>query len=252
MTLIDEHIDMTKVSMADVALTFPGALEILTKYNLDFCCGGKKPFREVCQKSGVDADEVWQEIMQARATRGMDNRMNFNLWDLSLLVDFILQHHHRYVRNSIPQITELLDKVCSVHGSDTPVLFSIREDFSALAEELMAHMPKEEGILFPAIRKIVDQAKANMNVTAAQSHLKVIIGVMEHEHERAGDLIKSIRSLTENYTPPGYACPTFAMTYVMLKEFDNDLMQHIHVENNVLFPKAVGDVLTRTDAQPWS
>ena len=246
MTLTGEHIDMSKISMADVALTFPGALEILTKHNLDFCCGGKKPFQEVCQRSGVDAEEVWQEVMQARATHGADNRMNFDVWDLSLLIDFILQHHHQYVRTSIPQIAQLLDKVCNVHGGDNPVLFSIREDFNALATELTAHMPKEEEILFPAIRKIVDQAKAKLNVTTAQSHLKVIITVMEHEHERAGDLIKSIRSLTENYTPPSYACPTFRMTYVMLNQFDNDLMQHIHVENNVLFPKAVGETLIMT------
>jgi regulator of cell morphogenesis and NO signaling len=246
MTLIDDQIDMSKISMADVALTFPGALEILKKYDLDFCCGGKKPFREICQRSGIDAEEVWGEILQARATHGADNRMNFNLWDLPLLIDFIVQHHHQYVTTSIPQITELLDKVCSVHGGDTPALFSIREDFNALALELMAHMPKEEDVLFPAIRKIVDQAKANLNVAAAQSHLKVIIAVMEHEHERAGDLIKSIRSLTENYTPPAYACPTFMMAYVMLKQFDDDLLQHIHVENNVLFPKAVGEAFLMT------
>lgn len=247
MTLVDEHIDMSKFSMAEVALAFPQALEILKKYNLDFCCGGKKPFREVCEKSGVNADDVWQEIIQARAMHGVDNRMNFNSWDLGLLVDFIEQHHHQYVRSSIPQIMELLDKVCNVHGGDTPVLYSIREDFNSLADELLSHMPKEEKILFPAIRTIVDQAKEQLNVSTAQSHLKVIITVMEHEHERAGALIKSIRSLTEQYNPPAYACPTFKMAYVMLNEFDNDLMQHIHIENNVLFPKAIGEELTITD-----
>ena len=248
MTLVDEHIDMSKISMAEVALTFPQALEILKKYDLDFCCGGKKPFRDVCEKSGVNAEKVWQEIIQAKGMHGADNRMNFNSWDLGLVIDFILQHHHQYVRYSIPQITQLLDKVCSVHGNDSPFLFSIREDFHALADELMAHMPKEEQILFPAIRKIVAELRAHQDVSLAQSRLEVAISVMEREHEAAGDLIKSIRELTERYTPPSYACPTFKMTYQMLKQFDDDLMQHIHVENNVLFPKAVNKDLAKTDA----
>jgi regulator of cell morphogenesis and NO signaling len=248
MTLVDEHIDMSKISMAEVALTFPQALEILKKYNLDFCCGGKKPFRDVCEKSGVNAEKVWQEIIHAKGLHGTDNRMNFNSWDLGLVIDFILQHHHQYVRYSIPQITQLLDKVCNVHGSDSPFLFSVRENFYALADELMDHMPKEEQILFPAIRKIVADARAHYDVTSAQSRLEIAISVMEREHEAAGDLIKSIRALTENYAPPSYACPTFKMTYQMLRQFDDDLMQHIHVENNVLFPKATSHQLTNLEA----
>ncbi len=238
MTLTDEQIDMSKISMADVVLNFPQALEIVKKYNLDFCCGGKKPFSEVCRKSGLDPEKIWREIINAKSNHANDNRINFGSWSVPLLIDFIVQHHHQYVRSSIPQIKQLLEKVCSVHGDDEPKLFSIREDFDDLAEDLMAHMAKEEEVLFPAMRRIFDQKRPQQNTSVAQSHLEVPISVMESEHERAGDLIKSIRGLTDNYSPPSYACPTFRMTYVMLNQFDEDLMQHIHIENNILFPKA--------------
>jgi regulator of cell morphogenesis and NO signaling len=240
MILTDEQTDMSKFSMSEVVLTFPGALEIVKKYNLDFCCGGKKPFSEVCTKAGADPDLVWREIMEARSNRRTDSALNFASWDVPKLIDFILEHHHTYVRSSIPQIKQLLEKVCSVHGEDSPNLFSVSEDFDDLADELMAHMPKEEEFLFPAMKRIFDPNRDYQNVSLAQADLEMPIEVMEHEHDRAGDLIKSIRALTHGYTPPSYACPTFKMTYVMLNQFDDDLMQHIHIENNVLFPKAAG------------
>lgn len=236
MITTDEQLDMRNLTMAEVALNFPQALDVLQRNNLDYCCGGKKPFIEVCKKAGVDPVIVWKEILTIATNHGgSDNSMNFNTWDVSLIIDFILQHHHAYVRSAIPQIQQLLDKVCSVHGADSPNLFTIRESFNELAEELMDHMPKEENILFPAMRRLFD---LNLNQKDDLSSLQVPITRMEHEHETAGMLIKSIRSLTENYTPPSYACPTFKMTYLMLQQFDTDLLQHIHIENNILFPKA--------------
>lgn len=239
MTQINEQTDMTKISMAEVVLAFPQALEIVKKYDLDFCCGGKKAFSEACKKSGVDAEKVWKDIMQAKSNHAHDNGMNFNAWDIPLIIDFILQHHHQYVRSSIPQIKALLEKVCSAHGDDNPNLYSVKEDFDDLANELLTHMPKEENVLFPAMKRIFIAQNPKGNSEVAQEHLEMPISVMEHEHERAGELIKSIRSLADNYTPPSYACPTYQMAYIMLSQFDNDLMQHIHIENNILFPKAL-------------
>jgi len=234
MTTTADHIKMENISVADVALTFPQAIEILHRHNLDYCCGGKKPFVQMCEKAGLNPESIWQELLQAKANAGSDQRMRFDTWDAPLLIDFILQHHHSYVRESIPHIQELLNKVCDVHGEDSPFLLQVRDDFNALAEELTHHMPKEEEILFPAIRKLYSAQDAN----ASTFNLQAPIQVMEHEHENAGALIKSIRQLTNNYAPPEYACPTFKATYIMLEQFDKDLMQHIHLENNILFPKA--------------
>ncbi len=159
MTIIEDQLDMANVTVADVALTFPDALEILNRYNLDYCCGGGKPFVEVCEKAGLDAELIWREIQLATTSRGADNRMRFDSWDPALLIDFIEQHHHKYVRESIPVIQELLDKVCEVHVADSPFLLAVRDRFARLAEELLDHIPKEEQILFPAARKLFN-AKA--------------------------------------------------------------------------------------------
>lgn len=230
-------LDMATMSVADIALNFPQALEILNRYDLDYCCNGKKSFVKVCDKAGLDASLIWNQILEEKLSYGDDNRMRFDTWHVSLLIDFIVQNHHQYVRETIPVIRELLDKVCSVHGAEQTELLEIRDNFNDLAEELLDHLPKEEEILFPAIKKLVEQnallAKGSQDIKNLQTPLLVL----EHEHESAGALVKSIRALTKNYTPHAYACPTFQLAYKMLQEFDKDLMQHIHLENNILFPK---------------
>ena len=122
---------------------------------------------------------------------------------------------------------------------DSPFLPAVRDRFNRLAEELLDHLPKEEEILFPAARKLFHASASARDKGGIPLHLDAPIAVMEHEHEEAGKLIKGIRALTDNYTPPGFACPTYKITYVMLNQFDKDLMQHIHLENNILFPKII-------------
>ena len=239
MTIIEDQLDMANATVADVAMTFPNALEILNRYNLDYCCGGKKPFVEVCEKDGLDAESIWREVQLTTTNRGADNRMRFDTWDPPLLIDFIVEHHHKYVRESIPMIQELLDKVCEVHREDSPFLLAVRDRFARLAEELLDHLPKEEEILFPAARRLFNARASSGDQGVMPLPLDAPITVMEHEHEEAGRLIKGIRALTDNYTPPGFACPTYKITYVMLNQFDKDLMQHIHLENNILFPKII-------------
>lgn len=239
MITTEEQVDRTTMSMAAVALRFPEALGVLQKYNLDYCCGGKKSFIDVCTKAGIDPALVWQEIITVSSNHGSDARMNFNTWEVPLIIDFILQHHHAYVRSAIPQIQELLDKVCDVHGNDTPDVYKVRKDFIELAKELMDHMPKEENVLFPAMRTLFETKSSALDFNEEKAHLKMPVKMMEHEHEIAGELIKSIRNLTSNYTPPTYACPTFKMAYLKLKAFEIDLLQHIHLENNILFPKVM-------------
>ncbi|HEY8936815.1 MAG TPA: iron-sulfur cluster repair di-iron protein [Cyclobacteriaceae bacterium] len=240
MIITDEQLDMADATVADIALSFPQALEILNRYNLDYCCGGKKLFTKVCEKAGLNPESVWEEILLARIHVGPDNYMRFDTWEAPLLIDFIVQHHHHYVRDAIPQILALLDKVCNAHGNDSPFLLTVKENFNKLAVELLNHLPKEEEVLFPAIRKIFHNGTSQLESNISKSHLKSPIVIMEDEHEIAGQLIKSIRALTSNYTPPTFACPTFKLIYIMLSQFDKDLMQHVHLENNILFPKVLG------------
>ena len=233
MIVTDQNLEMAMASVADIALRFPQSIAIFNRYNLDYCCNGKKLFAQMCIKSDLNPEAIWHEIQERQRNNGSDNLLDFESWDLALLVDYIVLHHHKYVRESIPQLEALLDKVCAVHGVDQPQLLAIRNDFNALADELLNHLPKEENILFPAIKKMSNQEGADL------ANLQVPVSVMEHEHETAGQLIKSIRLLSDNFTPPAHACLSFQMTYRLLQEFEVDLMQHIHLENNILFPKAL-------------
>lgn len=216
-----------EMSVAEVAIQFPHALEVFNKYKIDYCCGGQQSFDVACNKAGVTSGKVWEEIITNTEHGG--TLINFQKWSPSLLVDYILDQHHAYVKDAIPMLYELLDKVCNVHGETHPELFNVREKFQRLGEELNGHMNKEERVLFPAIKM--------MSENLSKIPLKQPLLVMMAEHEAAGILIKEIRELTGNYTLPPDVCTTYRLTFMKLEEFDNDLMQHIHLENNVLFEK---------------
>jgi regulator of cell morphogenesis and NO signaling len=221
--------DITLATVSDIAVQYSNAIDVLTKYKIDYCCGGNKSFIDACRQAELEPKKVMEEIFQAEAQP--HSSLRFNQWQPPLLVDFILQNHHSYVKESIPQIKELLDKVCIVHGEEEPNLYEVKKNFEALSIELLQHMLKEEQVLFPAINNLYTLGQP------FSIGLEQPIMVMEDEHEHAGALVKSIRTLTNNYTPPAFACPTFQVTYKLLKEFDDDLMHHIHLENNILFKK---------------
>jgi regulator of cell morphogenesis and NO signaling len=236
-TSTDQTFSMETATVADVALSFPQAIELFKQYDLDYCCNGKLPFTTACRNAQLNPEKVWNEIVQIPLKVKGGNLLNFEKWNSSVLVDFIVQHHHEYVRESIPKIQGLLAKIVEVHSDMNPELLIVRNEFNELAEELLAHLPKEEQILFPAIKRIDGQPIASVESEISPTALSMPIMVMEEEHDRAGTLIKSIRARTNQYTPPSYACPTYQLTLTMLQEFDNDLIQHIHLENNILFPR---------------
>ncbi|MCU0367653.1 MAG: iron-sulfur cluster repair di-iron protein [Cyclobacteriaceae bacterium] len=237
MVSTEQYEQMKAATVAEVALSYPQAITIFNKYNLDYCCHGSINFTKACRQSALDPELVWEEIQQAPATQKSSNQLNFRKWTSTMLIDFIVQHHHEYIRDSIPKIRELLDKITSVHGDTNPELLGVQSDFEELAEELLNHLPKEEEILFPAIKRIEGTESAVTDNVIMPSSLRVPMRIMEDEHERAGELIMSIRKKTDNYTVPSYGCPTYQLAYIMLQEFDNDLIQHIHIENNILFPR---------------
>jgi len=225
-------VDGTEPSVAQLAIEIPGALAVFTKYNIDYCCGGHRGLTEACHRVGLDPEKVFAEIQER--TPSEKEALRPETWSSVFLADFIIENHHTFVRNASPELEALLDRVCDRHGFDNPDLLKIRECFLTLSQELASHMEKEESFLFPAIKRLEAQQSAD---NPMERMIQTPILAMEDEHQSAGDLIKGIRVLTDNYSAPEHACNTFRITYQKLREFDNDLMQHIHLENNILFAR---------------
>jgi regulator of cell morphogenesis and NO signaling len=222
------------MTVAELAISHPAALSVFNKYNIDFCCGGNRSLEDACVRVGLNPEKIRQEIFSS-TTQSSAIPARVEKWSASLLADYIVQNHHEYVKNAVPEITALLEKVCAAHGEENIELLNIQQDFQDLADELLSHMQKEEMALFPAIKRL--EAQSGVGHPLADN-LKAPISMMEHEHAIAGDLMKSIRNLSRNYSVPEFACPTYRVAYQKLKAFDEDLMTHVHLENNILFRKA--------------
>src|SRR5690606_847250 len=184
---------------------------------------------------GLNPEKIWTEIIDSPVQES-PIPARAEKWSAALLADYIVENHHSYVRNAIPEIQALLETVCEVHGDDNLELLNIQQDFDDLAEELLSHMEKEEVALFPALKRLESHNAAGDPLAET---VKGPIAMMEHEHTLAGDLMKSIRHLSNHYTVPETGCATYRATYQRLKEFDDDLMTHVHLENNILFQKAI-------------
>jgi regulator of cell morphogenesis and NO signaling len=231
MELQDEPLN-SETTVAQLVFSRPEALAVLTKYNIDYCCGGKRSVGEACRTIGLDPQTLWQEI-----NRSLAGPSGYSLrpheWNSSLLVDFIVENHHGFVRKAIPELNALLERVCERHGAEHSYLLEIKSLFNELSEELIQHMNKEELALFPAVKRLAVMANNSPLIRIIQEPIEA----MEDDHQLAGALIRQIRSLSDNYTPPAGACVTFQMTFQKLREFEADLMIHVHLENHVLFPR---------------
>lgn len=215
------------------------AANIFNQFGIDFCCNGNRSIQDACEAKGIDSTAVIGALEKAleQPTEGMPD---FKSWPVDLLIDYIEKKHHRYVTTKIEEIKPLLHKIVKVHGSQHPELASIEELFIGAAQNLTAHMKKEELILFPFIRKIKDAESSG--TTPDQPHFGRVenpIAMMHDEHDTEGERFRQISTLANNYTPPADACNTYRVTFALLKEFEEDLHLHIHLENNIVFPKAV-------------
>lgn len=212
---------------------------IFKKHNIDFCCQGNRTIEEACEKKKIDTKIVVGDINNLLQSK-TDSSIDYQSWPLDLLADYIEKKHHRYVEEKSLEIQPYLKKVCSVHGNSHPELFEIKELFDGAVSELASHMKKEELILFPFVRKMVKSQHENSEITLSQfGTVKNPIEMMMQEHETEGDRFRKIEELSNNYTTPPEACNTYKVTFALLKEFEQDLHLHIHLENNILFPKAL-------------
>lgn len=212
---------------------------VFKKNGIDFCCNGNRSIDDACKAKRIDADKVVMQLREATQAGSADGE-DFKTWPLDLLADYIEKKHHRYVETRTEEIRPFLDKVCRVHGERHPELLEINRHFTDSARELASHMKKEELILFPAVRQMVTAQREKAPAPRlAFGSVGNPIQMMMEEHSNEGDRFRVIEELTNNYTPPQDACNTYRVTFAMLKEFEADLHRHIHLENNILFPKAL-------------
>ncbi len=225
-------------TVADLVTENIKTAHVFKKYGIDFCCGGGINIDKACEKYNVNRDDLEKDLLNVHISG--DRVVNYNSWNLGFLTDHIVNVHHNYASESIPVLLQYAEKVVRVHGNHYVELNEIRTLLIEVAGELSAHMKKEEMILFPFIKKMIQAQKAGTYLPPA--HFGTVdnpIVMMENEHEEAGEKLRQIAKLSSNYTPPGGACNTYRAFYAMLNEFEQDLHQHIHLENNILFPKSL-------------
>jgi regulator of cell morphogenesis and NO signaling len=238
----------SETKMKDIALSNPAARQVLEDAGLDYCCGGGKSLHEACLHANVSPEQVLSFIDGFRTRKRLQENakdtgtadLNWMAAPLCELTRHIREKHHRYVREAIPRTRTLSDKVVAKHGENHAEVVDIGKLFAEVGREMIMHMQKEEQILFPYIDALEQAVNAHGSVEPPFFQtVKNPIHVMMQEHDAAGDLVRQIRVLSSQYTPPGDACTSFKALYEALREFEADLHQHVHLENNVLFPRAV-------------
>ena len=213
------------------------AAAVFHRFGIDYCCGGKRSVADACRARGVDAGEVLAEVSRA-CSHADPGQPQFGEWDPEALIAHIVGRHHAYVRRSLPAIGAFLAKLVSVHGGRHPELREVAAVFERVADEMRSHMMKEEEILFPFIIELTTGTCGRKVPVPPFGSIDNQIRMMEQEHESAGGAIARIRELTGGYLPPADGCTTYRVCLQELEAFERDLLTHVHLENNVLFPKA--------------
>jgi len=227
-------------TVRELALESSSATRVFEKLGIDYCCGGDKPFDEACRAAGLSVEQVQAALDAAWQQAAPSAEKSWQVEPLTDLIAHIKATHHVFVRQEIARLTPLLEKVCSVHGEKHPELFQIRRVFADLAQELTSHLMKEEMVLFPFIERMEEAVFAHEPVVPPPfGTVANPVSMMEHEHDNAGIALKVMRKASNGYTAPEGACASYQALYTALAEFEGDLHQHIHLENNILFPRAL-------------
>jgi len=230
--------ELTTLTLAQIVNSNHRAAAVLEKYHLDFCCKGKRSLQQACTEQQLSVNEISKEL-ESIFTQNEKADIDFDEMSLGSLCDYIVTKHHEYVKNELPLIYAYLHKVSTKHGDRHPELHKIFQTFAAVKEEMESHMKKEEVILFPRIKELETLADKKINVPVNISYFQSPIRVMEQEHDHAGSLLIEIRLLTDDYYPPADACTTYRLSFASLRNFELDLHQHVHLENNILFPRTL-------------
>lgn len=213
--------------------------QVFRSFGLDFCCGGNKTVKEACTKKGVDPQKVQKALENLDSDS--NGQHNYNDWSLDFLIDYIVNNHHAFVRSKLPEVEFYARKVAKVHGERHPELIEIYQLFMKLKDEISDHLDKEEQVLFPYVKELVKAENGGFSLKD-QPHFGTAanpVAMMEAEHEEAGGIMEQIQNLSDNFTPPEDACATYRVLFQNLEGFQDDLHKHVHLENNILFPKAL-------------
>lgn len=212
--------------------------KIFENHGIDFCCGGKIALESICTEKGLDIVSLSREL-EAVQNETTDRSQNYSSWSLPFLADYIVNTHHVYLKENDEQIAAYAKKIADVHGAHHPEVIRIAAIFDKIATDMTAHLKEEEEVFFPALKR-ADAARIAGNTPDARDRetIRASLLRLHREHEEIGDAIHEIRHLSKEYAIPGDVCNTFMLTYHKLKEFEDDLHIHVHLENNILFPKA--------------
>jgi len=228
-----------QTTVREIALEQPASIRIFEKFGIDYCCGGRKPLAEACAERSLTLDAILAEI-EAAGQQAQPSAIDWATASLELLSATIVATHHTYVRREIPRLEQLARKVVARHGDDRPALKQIQQLIAVASADLLQHLDKEEKILFPYVvsleRSLTECGPRSLGCFGT---VRNPIAMMMAEHDSAGEILAQIRKLSNDYTPPEGACPTFVGFYQALEEFERDLHQHVHLENNILFPRAI-------------
>ena len=231
----------TQRTVAEIALERPQSAAVFEKLGIDYCCGGRKPLAAACEAAGIDVNNVTNLLESAAGAAEPDTESgNWSDQSLAALISHIVEKHHAYCREECFRLEPLAAKVASKHGEHHPEVRQIHELFTSLRNELNMHMMKEEQVLFPYISALEDSVtRESAPPRAPFGTVQNPVRMMVQEHDDAGQALKDIRELSRNFSAPEGACTSFKALYQGLQAFEADLHQHIHLENNLLFPRAI-------------
>ena len=238
------NLDTTN-TVREVALNVPAATRVFEKLGIDYCCGGNKSLQQACSEANLSLQQVLESLKSAadsaeHRTSAGEQREDWQTAPLADLIAHIKNTHHKYVKEEVERLGPLFQKVCEAHGSNHPELLELRNDFRALAQELSMHMMKEEMVLFPYIERMEEAVISGQPILPAPfGTVRNPVASMVHEHDSAGNVLRNMRTLSNGYGAPVGACTSFKTLYAALAELERDLHQHIHLENNILFPRAI-------------
>ncbi len=230
------------MSVHDIVSRDYRTADVFRKYDIEFCCGGKLPLQIACDNKGVDTDKVIRDLhLVTRDIRISSANLDFNEWDIDFITDYIVKVHHQYIRKALPQLKVQLEQFAEGHKKKFEYLEELLRSVNQFGKTVLVHLEHEEEIIFPYIKQIAHayQSRASYASLLVRTLRKPVDDIMQHEHDVTARMLKRWRDLTSNYTTPQHACISHQVVFKKLRELDNDIVQHLHLENDILFPKAI-------------
>jgi regulator of cell morphogenesis and NO signaling len=226
---------------ADIVKKYYKTAAVFKQNEIEYCCGGKWPLKMVCETKGLPVTDLLHQLQNASRTISVAGSLPFDNWSIDFLTDYIVNIHHQYLRQSLPAIGEQLKRFVGEHSKKFPKLAEVESHFNELSTTMLPHLLQEEEVLFPYIRQIAHayESKESYASLLVRTLRKPVEDIMQHEHRLLEKVLHQFRTLTDGYTPPEASCTSHRLSFSLLRELDDDLVQHIYLENEILFPRAI-------------